>query len=72
MPKKKEFVNTPDREGEKTYKASLKVGDKQIASIAIRAVDDEDAKEQLDLARPDWSEGVGEWELTKTETTKVS
>lgn len=70
MPKKTEA--TAERGAEKTYRASLKVGDKQIAGISIRATDDEDAKEQLALAKPSYFDGVGEWELTKTETTVVN
>ncbi len=72
MPKKKEVPTTQDREGDNiVYRATLKVGDQQLANITIRATDDEDAKEQLERSKPTYFEGIGEWKLTKTEEVEV-
>ena len=56
---------------EKTYRARLKVGDKEVATITLRAKDDEDAKEQLERSKPSYYEGLGDWVLTKVETVEV-
>lgn len=72
MAREKKNANTEERGEETTYTASLKVGDKNLANITIRATDDEDAKEQLERSKPSYFEGIGEWELTKTETVKVA
>lgn len=72
MAKTNKDPNTVARQGDdKIYRASLKVGDQQIANITIRATNDRDAKEQLERAKPSYFEGVGEWALTKTETVAV-
>lgn len=70
--KTKKQANSEAREGDDTiYKAALKVGDQQLASITIRATDDDDAKEQLERSKPTYFEGIGDWSLTKTETVEV-
>lgn len=55
----------------KPYRATLSVGDKQLATITISATDDEDAKDQLSRSKPAYFDGVGDWILTKTETVAV-
>lgn len=55
-----------DNPDEITYVASLKdSGGKEIAHITLRAEDDDDARQQLQRAKPSYFEGVGEWSLVK-------
>lgn len=68
MPKKEQAAEAPTT----TYRAALKVGDQQLATITIRATDDTDAKEQLEASKPTYFEGIGTWTLTKTETVEVA
>lgn len=69
MAKKETKETTSD---DKSYRAVLTVGETQLATITIRATDDEDAKEQLGRSKPTYFDGVGEWKLTKTATEEVA
>lgn len=72
MPRKKN-PNLETRGEETTYFASLDAGGEHLASITLRATDDEDAKTQLERAKPAYFAGVGKWTLTKRayETVEV-
>lgn len=61
---KKPTINEIPRKGDdRIYVAHLTVGDKKVASITIRATDDDDAKSQLIRSKPSYFEGMGEWAL---------
>lgn len=66
-------ANDVERTNDKTYRAYLEVGGQRVVTVTLRAEDDDDAREQLQRARPSYFEGIGEWKLTKqvTEDIKV-
>lgn len=61
----KKTNNDAERTNDKTYRAFLDIGGVRVATITLRAEDDDDAREQLKRSRPSYFEGIGEWSLTR-------
>ena len=71
MAKKKEQPAGFNDPAEVAYVANLKVGEESLARITIRAKTDEDAREQLERAKPTYFEGIGHWFVTKMDQHEV-